>query len=125
MLMNNLLNWTVILFVLTSCANIFSGNKERKLQTEVISKINEKIPDFSKCAKATDVFSALNKKRIRVVLHLDIKPTGLVEKFKLDNTNYPENFTNCFFNTVELIQFPKFDSHELLKIEQPFVFTKK
>lgn len=123
--MNKLTSTFLTVLLLSSCAQIFSGNKERKLQTEILARINEKAPSFGQCAKKSAVFDKLDKKRIRVVLFLNIKPNGSVEKFKLDGNNYPEDFTNCFFQTVELIQFPKFDSHELIKIEQPFVFNKK
>lgn len=113
------------LFILTSCSFIYSGNKERKLQTKIVSQITEKASKFGQCATNTKLFDELDKKRVRVVLFLDINSNGAVEKFKLDGNEYPEPFTNCVFQTIELISFPKFDSHEVLKVEQPFVFSKK
>lgn len=114
-----------MLFLISSCSFIYSGNKERKLQTKIVSKITEKASKFGQCAKKTKLFDELDQKRVRVVLFLDINANGAVEKFKLDGNDYPEPFTSCVFETVELINFPRFDSHEVIKVEQPFVFSKK
>jgi hypothetical protein len=116
----------LLFFVLAnSCAFIYTGNSERELQTKIHAKITEKAPRFRQCALDSKLFTQLNNKRVRIVLFLEISPAGAVEKFKLDKTEYPEKFSNCIFNTIELIAFPKFDSHEILKIEQPFIFSKK
>jgi len=115
----------LLVFLLTSCAFIFNGNKERKLQTQIHAQISEKAAEFRQCAVQNQLFKQFDKKRIRVVLFLEISANGAVEKFKLDDSKYPEKFTDCIFNTIELIAFPKFDSHELLTIEQPFIFSKK
>lgn len=115
----------VLLGLISSCANIFSGNPERKLQTQVHAQINEKASQFRQCALDHKLFKAINSNRVRMVLFLDINSKGGVEKFKLDNAKYSEKFTDCIFNTVELISFPKFDSHEIISVEQPFIFSKK
>lgn len=109
----------------TSCAFIYSGNNERKTQTKLVQKINAKAKDFAKCAKESDIFKKLEMSRVPVTLYLEIEKSGSLSKFQLDNKNYPSEFIDCVFNTVELIQFPKLESHDLIKLEQPFVFSSK
>ena len=115
----------VPILLLNSCAFIYSGNKERKLQTEIIRLITAKNSDYAKCAKNFKIFKHFDEKRIRIVLYVDINIQGNIEKFKLDDRSYPEEFTNCIFQNVELIKFPKNEEHQLVKIEQAFIFTKK
>ena len=111
----------ILLANLSSCAFIYSGNKQRKEQTEIIRLIKEKNRDFAQCAKKTDIFKQLDQKRVPVEVNKD----AVLEKFKLDDKKYPGEFTDCLFDVVELIQFPKSTEFELIKVEQPFIFKAK
>ena len=67
----------------------------------------------------------MKQERIRVVITLAINSNGEVEKFKLDKVTYPNGLSECFFTTIDLIAFPKFESHDLVELDQPIIFSKK
>ena len=115
----------ILVFLLSSCS-LFSGReRERKIQTEIISRLNAKSAQFASCAKQTKIFDHFKQQRVRVVLHLSINSEGQIEKFKLDGKDYPNEFSECIYQIADLIRFPKVDNHELIELEQPFIFSKK
>ncbi len=121
--MKNLLLILVSLCII-SCAQFENRKKERELQTQILNKLNEKTSLFSQCTKKAKIFDLFKNERIRVVLNISINSNGEVEKFKLDNKNYPEDYSMCMYNIVDLISFPKIDKHELIVLKQPFIFRK-
>ncbi len=117
---------TLILTILLSSCSIFKDrSRERKIQTDIISRLNQKADQYAKCAKENKVFQKLKQERLRVILHLSINAQGQIEKFKLDNKPYPNNFSECIFKITDTINFPKIENHELIDLEQPFIFSKK
>lgn len=115
----------VIFTLISSCAQFKERDRQRKIQTVIISKITNNASIFSACAKESKLFKALKKERIRVVLFLSIASNGQVEKFKLDNKKYPSSFSECIFKATDKISFPKMRKNELIELEQPFIFSKK
>lgn len=111
--------------MLVGCAFMRESGKHREIQTEILNNITSKSSDFAKCAEISDVYKALNQDRIRVVLYLNIDKTGELEKFQLDEQEYPAKFADCIFETLELINFPSNSDHDLIEVEQPFIFSKK
>lgn len=101
------------------------SKRERVIQTEILQKLSQNAPQLAECAKRNKLFEAVGSERVRVVMHLSINSDRQVEKFKLDNPSYPETFVNCAFQVVDLISFPQIENHELLEVEQPFIFSKK
>lgn len=101
------------------------SRRDRKIQTEILSKISLKASELAYCAKKSDLFKKFKRDRIRVVMYLSINSEAQVEKFKLDDKPYPEDFANCAFNIIDLIAYPRVKSHELIEVEQPFIFSKK
>lgn len=123
--MIKILSSILILLILGGCSLFSKNSRERKIQTTIIKSISSKSKQLSKCAKDSSLFTELDKTRVRVVLHLAINSQGQIEKFKLDNKNYPEDFSECVFKIVDLIVFPKIKNHEVIELEQPFIFSKK
>lgn len=117
--------YLTLTFLFISCSIFPHRARERKIQSDIVSKISGKAPNLSACAKKHKIFDHLKQERIRVVLYLSINNKGLVEKFKLDEKEYSESFTECMFKVVDLISFPKIKNHELIELEQPFIFSKK
>jgi hypothetical protein len=114
----------IVLLFLTSCS-LFMSQRERLIQTEIISKISAKAPLLAKCAKQSQLFEKFQQDRVRVVMTLTINSDQQIERFSLDRTDYPEDFSNCAFQIVDLIAYPSIENHELIKVEQPFIFSKK
>jgi hypothetical protein len=112
-------------FTLISCSIFPQRVRERKIQSEIVSKISAKAPKLSSCARKHKIFQKFKEDRIRVVLSVSINNNGLVEKFKLDDKEYTEGFVECMFKVIDLISFPKIKDHELIDLEQPFIFSKK
>ncbi len=100
-------------------------DRQRKIQTEIVSRLSAQSARFAKCAKEADLFKKLKQDRIRVTLHLSINAQGQIEKFKLDDKDYPDTFSECVFKIADVIHFPKIEDHELIELEQPFIFSKK
>ncbi|MFT6630947.1 MAG: hypothetical protein ACJAS4_000891 [Bacteriovoracaceae bacterium] len=115
----------IFTFSLISCSIFPQRVRERKIQSEIISKISVKAPNLSNCASDHKIFAHFKEDRIRVVLSISINNKGLVEKFKLDDKPYNEDFVECMFKVIDLISFPKIKNHELIELEQPFIFSKK
>ena len=111
--------------LLTSCSLFPLRQRDREIQAQIISKLKLNAQDFAGCVKSNDLFNKLNKERIRVVMFLSINSKGQVEKFRLEDQKYPHNFSECIFNLVDAISFPEIKSHELIELEQPFIFSKK
>ncbi|MBD65006.1 MAG: hypothetical protein CME62_07350 [Halobacteriovoraceae bacterium] len=110
--------------MLNSCAFIYSGSKDREIQTQLHQILAEKSSDFAKCAKSSEIFEHFKSQRVTTTLFLDINPQGQLDKFKLDDKEYPDSFVNCVFDIVELLEFPRFDEQEVIELEQPFAFTE-
>lgn len=118
------MKYLICLFLFISCSLVPNRARERQIQTEILANLTEKSENFSSCVKSNDLFNKLNTKRIRVVLELSIDSNGQVSKFKLDDQKYPNEFSECIFNTVDTIIFPKVKNHEVIELQQPFVFSK-
>jgi len=105
---------------------MFKGrDRQRKIQTEIISKIKGNSERLSSCAKDAKLFEIFKKDRVRVVLHISINNKSQIEKFQLDDQQYPEKFSECMFKVVDLINYSKIKDNELVELEQPFIFSKK
>ena len=115
--------WLALAF-LTSCS-LFMSKRERVIQTEILQKLSLKAPQLAECAKKNELFEKFGVDRVRVVMQLSINSERQVERFKLDRTDYPESFVDCAFQVVDLISYPKIENHELLEVQQPFIFSKK
>ncbi|MBT4792540.1 MAG: hypothetical protein HON90_13290 [Halobacteriovoraceae bacterium] len=115
----------IFIFLFTSCSLFKSRDKERKLQTKIIHEIAEKSEDFAQCTHQSNLFKKFNQDRIRVVLHIALNSSGQIERFKLDEKLYPENFAECIFKIIDLISFPKFQKNKIIEFEQPFIFSKE
>lgn len=112
------------LLLLVSCSTFEKRDQARDLQSKMLRALNEKSPEFANCAKESDLFRALGNDRIRVVLDLDINAKGQVEKFKIDNQQYPRKFVDCMFAVADIIIFPKLESDQVVELTQPFIFSK-
>lgn len=112
-------------FSLISCSTFKERDKKREIQSNILRALNAKVSDFSKCAKATDIFSVLNNKRVRVELNLTLNHKGQVENFQLDNKQYPDKFVECLFETIDLIIFPALEPNEIIQLTQPMIFSEK
>lgn len=115
----------ILSLVLSSCSLFKQNTADRELQTKIIKNINAKTGQFAKCAKKTKLFKTLGKERVRTVIYLSLNKSGNVETFKLDDQAYPQDFSECVYEVVELIIFPRNKKHDLIEIEQPFIFSKK
>lgn len=115
----------VFLLFLLSCSLIKQSDENRDIQTKIVNILNSKSPEFSHCAKKSDLFKVFDQNRIRVVLFISIDEKGLLRKFKLDDKIYPESFANCIFQVADLSIFPKLKESQLIEIEQPFIFSEK
>jgi hypothetical protein len=115
----------ILILVLSSCSLFPTRVRERKIQTEIISKISGSSDQLAKCSKESDLFNKMKIERIRVLLYISINSKGQIEKFKLDDKQYPDDFSECVFKIVDLINFPKIQNNELIELEQPFIFSKK
>lgn len=117
---------TIFLISICASCSIFSNNNEhRTYQTKVLASMSEKSTFFAKCAENSDLFDHFARERIRTVIYLSLNKDGGIEKFKLDDKNYPETFTSCVFEALELISFPKTKNHDIVRIVQPFIFSQK
>jgi hypothetical protein len=99
--------------------------REKDIQNEILSNLTEKSPQFSDCLKSNQLFKKFNTKRIKLVIFLTIDSKGHIEKFNLDEKKYPNLFSECIFNVVSTISFPKIKNHELIELQQPFIFSLK
>lgn len=115
----------IVSVVLSSCSLYKERQRERKIQTEIIARINEQAKKFSSCTEQSELFQKLDAKRVRVVLNLSINANGQIEKYHLDNKKYPQDFADCMYKVLDLISFPKIKEQELIVLEQPFIFSKK
>lgn len=113
------------LLLFTSCSLIPERSRERQIQTDIIASLTEKSSQFANCVSDNKLFDKFNVKRIRIVLFLSIDSNGQVEKFRLDEQKYPNEFSECMFKVVDTTVFPKIKSHEIIELEQPFIFSKK
>lgn len=123
--MNRLFFLLLIGIFFTSCAFMRESGEHRSLQTEILNKITSKSSEFAVCAKNGKIYQKLGRSRVRVVLHINIDSHGVLEKFQLDDKEYPSEFADCVFQTLELISFPSNKENKLVDIEQPFIFSKK
>ena len=114
-----------LILILSSCSILPERYRQREIQTEIISKMTEKSPEFSKCIETNQLFTKFNTKRVRIVIFLSIDSRGQIEKFKLDQKKYPNEFSECIFTTLDTVSFPKIKNHELIELEQPFIFSAK
>ncbi len=119
-----MLKYISLVLILSSCS-LFLSKRERVIQTEILQKLAQKGSQLAQCAKENKLFEKYDSDRVRVVMFLSINSEKQLEKFKLDKPDYPEEFVNCAFQVVDLISYPKIENHELLEIEQPFIFSKK
>jgi hypothetical protein len=115
----------MMMFVLSSCSLFSKNDEKRKLQTNILTLLNSNAGKFAKCAKKSELFKILKQDRARVVMLLSIRPNGQVESFKLDNSEYPAIFTECIFNIIDLLSFPKNNLNKIVELEQPFIFSNK
>ncbi len=122
--MKKVLSLIILIFISTSCSTIKERNKKRSLQSETIRSLTAKNVTFGKCAKAADIFGHFKKERIRVELQLTLNEKGQIDKFQLDDKNYPNAFVDCLFQTVDLIIFPKLGANEVIQLNQPMIFSK-
>ena len=97
----------------------------RDLQSQIYNSISSKNEDFGKCAERSQLYKKLKQDRIRVVLSLDINYNGELEKFQLDDKDYPSDFSDCVFGVLELVNFPKNSQKRIIEVEQPFIFSKR
>ena len=123
--MNKILMIILASAFLGSCAFMRESGKHRNLQTQILSSITSKSSEFAKCAERSDLYQKLGDERIRVILTLNISKRGDLEKFQLDDKDYPGEFTDCIFGILELINFPSNEEGRLVEIEQPFIFSKR
>ncbi len=114
-----------LILIVNSCSLFPKRTRERKIQSDIVSRISSKVKKLSRCSKSAKIFKHLNADRVRVVLYLSINSQGHIEKFKLDDKAYPEKFANCVFKVLDLISFPEIKNHEIIELEQPFIFSKK
>ena len=114
----------ILFLTLSSCSMFKERDKKRDLQSQIIRSLNSKISDFSKCAKATDIYSKFENNRVRVELNLVLDHKGQLENFQLDNKAYPDLFVECLFKTIDLIVFPALEKGEKIELHQPMIFTK-
>lgn len=122
--MNNLRYFFFISLILSSCSSLEKRDKERKLQTQILSKVTQKSPQFSKCAKDNDIFKHFKSDRVRVELIITLNHLGQIESFQTDEKIYPDKFMDCIFNTLDNASFPKLEDGEAVQFTQPFIFRK-
>ena len=123
--MKKLIGLLLLNLILTGCAFMRESGEHRHLQTEILNKITSKNKQFASCARNSDIYKALGASRVRVVLSLNINKHGELEKFQLDDQSYPMEFSDCVFETLELISFPSNKLDKMIEVEQPFIFSKK
>lgn len=116
---------TITFFSLSACSFIEKRSETRDIQTKIVGKLNENAPKLSDCAKKHNLFGSFDQKRVRVVLDITLNENGQIQKFKLDEKLYPDNFANCIFKVVDLIIFPKPEEGKIIELEQPFIFSAK
>ena len=107
------------------CSAVKKIDPYRSYQTDIMIAINEQGSAFSQCATKHNIYETLKATRIPLTLHLTLSSKGEIEKFRLDEKDYPAEFLDCFFATLELIKFPKNDKFKSIEIQQPFIFSKK
>ena len=113
------------LIFLSSCTLVTDRNRERQLQTDIVAGITQEAPKLSQCAQDNNVFDLFKLDRLNMTLFLSINSDGQIGKFKLDKRKYPESFSECVYKVVNQVKFPKIKSHEVIELEQPFIFSKK
>jgi hypothetical protein len=121
--MNKLL-FLLLSFLISSCSTFKERDKKRELQSEIIRALTTKTEDLGQCAKKFNLYDNFNTESIRVELNLTLNAKGQVEKFQLDEQNYPEKFADCMFNVVDLIAFPSLKKDEVIELTQPMIFRK-
>lgn len=117
-------NYILLILLISSCSLFEQRDKKRDIQSQILRSLNAKVPDFSKCANATEIFKKFDNKRVRVELNLTLNSKGQVENFQLDNKQYPDLFVECLFKTIDLIGFPKLEKDEVIELTQPMIFKK-
>lgn len=115
----------IILLSLVSCSLLPENSRKRKIQTEVVRTLTDRAPELSKCISENDLFEKFQTDRIRILVYLTINSKGQVEKFKLDEQKYPNEFSECIFQKIDSVSYPKIKEHEVLNLEQPFIFSKE
>lgn len=111
--------------ILSSCSLLSARNQERSIQTKIIKRLTVKSSDFEKCAVDSNIFTKFGEKRLRITLLMILGTSGEIEKFSTENTNYPDQFSDCLFSVVDKIKFPKPNSGTSISITQPFIFVQK
>ncbi len=114
----------LIFLTLISCSTL-PNTRERKIQTEIISKLTAQGPNLAKCVKNSNLFEKFGVQRLRVKIFLTIGSNGQIQKFALDEQKYPNEYSECTFSIVDTIGFPKIDKNELIELEQTFIFSKE
>ncbi len=125
MLMYKMIFLVFTLSMLNSCSLFSKRSQERKLQTKILQELSAKSHTFAACVRKHQLFKHFNQKRLKISLYLTLTQEGKVESFNLDNKNYPQHFNECLFNIISLIEFPHFDYHQNIELEQPFIFSQK
>lgn len=113
------------LISISSCSVMRESGKHREVKTKILKKIAEKRSSFAKCGRDSDIYKYFESNRVKVILYLNIDDKGQLAQFRLDNRTYPEIFSECLFDVVELISFPKNNEYKVIHVEQPFIFSKK
>lgn len=113
----------ILLFALISCSYTGKRTEKQKIQTEVNQALYDKSEDISKCLKEHQIFKKFKTERLRIDVNMRINDEGKMEKFALENDkNYPTEFVDCLFNTLDQTKFPKLKKGEALELSQPFIF---
>ena len=115
----------IFFFFLVSCALVPQRDRERKIQTQIISSLSQQSGELAKCVKSSNLFEKFNTNRLRLTLYLTINSDGLINKFKLDEKPYPTVFSECVFNKIDKISYADIKENELIELEQPFIFSKE
>lgn len=118
------MRYFVVLFLIIACGLLPERTREREIQTEILSNLTQKSEDFSTCVKKNDLFNKFNTSRIRIVVKFLINSNGQVSQFQLDEKKYPKEFGECIAHTIEQITFPSIKGHEVIELQQPFIFSK-
>lgn len=118
-------NILAILLLLQSCTMLPKRDRARDLQTDIIAKLSEKTPQIGNCARGAKLKDIFKTNRFRIELYLTLNSKGQIDRFKLDDKNYPNEFVECVFRVVDLIDFPKLKEGESIELTQPFIFSQK
>lgn len=110
--------------IFAACSSFEQRDQARTLQSKTIRALNAKTPEYAKCAKKHGIFEVFGQDRIRVEIMLAIGSRGQVDRFQIDNKDYPAKFVDCMFEVSETVDFPKLKPGESAQLTQPFIFKK-